>query len=310
MRKALILFISALVVLFAFSSCSEPSGIGALEEIEYEQWYWDAEEGQASPFPKKTSDYTIVSSGTTEWKNGTYVVTRDVKIKSRVTVVGSVDLIICNGVKLEIPKGIEVEEYDSLSIYGQDNGIGKLVIDNCADGDAGIGNGGNAGTSIVHCANIDVTGGSNCAAIGGGPNSENAIDFTFYSGIINAVGGSRGAGIGGGKDGSGGDVTIYGGRITATGTDGGAGIGGGNHGAGGRLTIYKSVSLDANGSDGAKGMGGGSESDYHGYLDADASGVPVIIQMSDDSSYSAPTLFDDAKPDVRKQYMRRVPVPE
>ncbi len=306
MRKALIVFISAIAVLFAFSACGEPSGIGAMDEIEYEQWYWDAEEGQASPLPKKTSDYTVVGSSTTEWKNGTYVVTKDVEIGSRVEVTGSVDLIICSGVSLKVPKGIDVDEYDSLSIYGQENGIGKLVIDNCAAGDAGIGNGGNAGTVVVHCADITVTGGSNCAAIGGGPNCQNAIDFTLYSGTVNAVGGSKGAGIGGGKDGDGGDVMIYGGKITATGTDGGAGIGGGYNGAGGYVTIYKAIELTANGSDDAIGIGRGAGSKGDGYLNPEASGTPVIIEMSDNSSFEPHSYFSIDAPEERAQYMKRV----
>ena len=60
---------------------------------------------------------TEVTSATTEWENGTYVVTATTTISSRITVTGTVNLIIFDGATLTAEKGITVSDDNTLNIY-------------------------------------------------------------------------------------------------------------------------------------------------------------------------------------------------
>ena len=62
--------------------------------------------------------YTSVTSGSTSWTEGWYIVESDVTIGSRITVSGTVHLILADGLTLTAPKGIEVAKGNSLTIYG------------------------------------------------------------------------------------------------------------------------------------------------------------------------------------------------
>ena len=193
----------------------------------------------------------VITETSTSWDssgNSWYVVDTSVTISTRVTVTGSVHLILMDDTELTIEGGIQVEDPNSLTIYGQSEGTGQLTATGSGGAAAGIG--GDAGIG------------------GNGGNSRdggNGGSVTIHGGTVTAIGGSGknggGAGIGGGgggaesyhtgyKGGSSQSVIIYGGTVNATGgnsgsntTDerggGGAGIGGG--GAGG---ISESNTID------------------------------------------------------------------
>jgi hypothetical protein len=213
---------------------------------------------------------TSVDSGTTVLSTGTYIVNQNVEISNRITVSGDVNLILADGYTLNAGKGINVSEGNSLTIYGQTNQTGALIIESVDEKNAGIGgNGvvggddltGTAGT-ITICGGTVTAKGGNCAAgIGGGYKGAGGT-ISIIGGTVTAVGGENAAGIGGGVNGaSGGTVTISGGTVTATGGEydgktGGAGIGGGFCDSGGTVTISGGTVIATGGSTGA-GIGGG-----------------------------------------------------
>ena len=223
---------------------------------------------------KETDEYTSVTSGSTAWSAGWYVVDSDVTISSRVTVTGDVHLILCDSANLTASGGINVIEGNSLTIYAQStgDGMGQLsatattTSDDrsaagiggyyCAGGEitinggavtatggyygAGIGGGhyGSGGAITINGGSVTATGGGSGAGIGGGNQGANGGIITINGGTVTANGGSYGAGIGGGAvEGAGGTITINGGSVTANGGNYGAGIGGGHEGAGGAITI-------------------------------------------------------------------------
>lgn len=162
-----------------------------------------------------TNEYTPIDENCCLWQNGTYVVTGDVTLNGSASVVGTVNLILCDGAKLTVTgcnegeAAIYVPEGNTLNIYGQKGSSGKLTV----------------------------TGGDYAAGIGGSDIeifpalSNNCGNINIYGGVINAVGGNGGAGIGGGWGGSAGSVVIYGGTVTAEGDKFfGAGIGAGEEG--------------------------------------------------------------------------------
>ena len=185
---------------------------------------------------KQTCDSaTVVTETDTAWgasdsQEHWYVVNSNVTINTRVTVTGDVHLILEDGCSLTVNGGINATDTNSLTIYGQSGGTGKLTA----------------------------TGGGFQAGIGGNSNQSGTI--TINGGTVTATGGDGGAGIGGGNGGNGGNITINGGTVTATGSttpySGSAGIGGGGvYGSGG--TIIRGGTVIANGAGGA-GIGGGS----------------------------------------------------
>lgn len=211
-------------------------------------------------------EMVVVEDETTSW-NGEggeawYVVNEDAEIDERVEVSGTVNLVLCDGATLTAEKGIHVTGENSLTIYGQEAGDGKIEVganDNQAaiggnidepggiltiNGGtidvkggvdaAGIGGGfgsnGTGGYITINNGNVYAKGGSQAAGIGGGAHAggtENAEKIIINGGMIEATGGGYGAGIGGGRNQNGGCIEINGGCITATGINGGAGIGSG-----------------------------------------------------------------------------------
>ncbi len=176
----------------------------------------------------------------TEWNDGWYAVTQDVVYENRVSAVGEVNLILCDGATLTAKKGIVVNETDSLTIWQQEEGTGALIASS-EYGNAAIGGdaGHSAGTINVYGGNItanSVTLGDCGAGIGGGRYG-NGGTVCIYGGTVTTTGGTGGAGIGGGMNGAGGSVLITGGTVTASSKEMAAGIGGGKYGAGGSIRI-------------------------------------------------------------------------
>ena len=232
----------------------------------------------------------VITETSTSWGssgNSWYVVNTSVTISTRVTVTGSVHLILMDNTELTIEGGIQVEDPNSLTIYGQSGGTGQLTATGSGGAAAGIG--GDAGI-----------GGNG----GNGGDGGNGGSVTIHGGTVTAIGGSGknggGAGIGGGgggaesyhtgyKGGSSQSVIIYGGTVNATGGNsesniiyerggGGAGIGGGGGGIsesntiGGTVLIY-SGTVNATGGnsyqhDGGSGIGGSQVTIYNGRVDA------------------------------------------
>ncbi len=197
--------------------------------------------GTTSTETKAQNEYTVVEGNESEvlWKpdqNTTekwYVVTSDVEIKGRITVNGTVNLILCDGKTLKASKGITVSSGNTLNIYGQDKGTGELVANDADANSAAIGGDYGSDGSNRNCGTIIINGGKITAT-----SEETSYDYGYKN---------YGAGIGGGSNGNGGTITINGGYVTATSTAGkiynerivsyGAGIGGGYEGSGGLITI-------------------------------------------------------------------------
>lgn len=171
-----------------------------------------------------------------------YTMSSSTSINTRITVTGSVTLLLTDGMTLNAQKGITVADTNALTI----DGTGTLT----ATGDshqAGIGGeeNGTGGVITINGGTVTATGGDSGSGIGGGRQGNGGL-VTINGGDITATGGVGGAGIGGGTrsystKGNGGTVIINGGIITAktntTGLAHGAGIGGGASGDGGQVTI-------------------------------------------------------------------------
>ena len=220
----------------------------------------------ASGATQTVASATSVTSSSTTWSAGWYVVDSAVTISSRITVSGAVNLILADGKTLTASAGITVTGSNSLTIYAQSTGtnMGKLsasATDSSQDAGIGGGNNQSGGTITINGGSVMATGVNRSAGIGGG-NNQSGGTITINGGTVTANGGLYAAGIGGGDSGSGGAITINGGAVTAQGGGSGAGIGGGYSGASGAIAITGGT-VTANGnvggesSDGGAGIGGG-----------------------------------------------------
>lgn len=259
--------------------------------------YFCDENGVRCDIPQ---EMVVTENGSTAWNGGDgdvwYVVTENVEIGERVEVSGAVNLVLCDGVTLTAEKGIHVTGENSLTIYGQEAGDGRIyataIEEQAAIGGnidepggiltinggtidvkggvdaAGIGGGfgsnGTGGYITINNGNVYAKGGSQAAGIGGGAHAggtENAEKIIINGGMIEATGGGYGAGIGGGRNQNGGCIEINGGCITATGVNGGAGIGSGAGRNGDNVITISGGKIYANGSffnnRSSAGIGGG-----------------------------------------------------
>lgn len=208
--------------------------------VKYISYTYDTTNGLQSE-TKICGSSKVVSSNDNSWGSGWYVVSGDVACNNRITVSGTVNLILLDGCTLNAKKGIELTNGNTLNIFAQSDGA-------------------NAGKLKANATNE-----KNCAGIGGDSNLVSGGTVTIYGGAVEAHGGEEGAGIGGGGGGgSGGKVTIYGGTVEAHGGEDGAGIGGGWNGSGGKVTIYGGVVV-AYGNHGA-GIGVGRKDSNNGTL--------------------------------------------
>ena len=195
---------------------------------------------------------------------GWYAVEGTVTGDNRIEVQGTVNLILEDGCSFTVNGGIEVNEGNALTIWGQQKGNGKLKAQNVVKYCAGIGGGNNisGGNITINGGIIQSEGRLRGAGIGGGDRGAGGI-ITINNGEIQSKGGRGGAGIGGGGSGAGGTITINAGKIQSEGGYLGAGIGGGVNAAGGTITmnggeITASGETKENGQSGlAAGIGGG-----------------------------------------------------
>jgi hypothetical protein len=193
----------------------------------------------------QTVNATVIDSSVTTLTSGWYVAKGTVST-GKITISGDVKLILADGASLTATSnsvndaGIRVTTSNSLTIFGQTNGTGKL---SAKGGSYGAGIGGNlndtSGTINIYGGTVEAIGQAG-AGIGGGENGY-AGTININGGIIFASGGYSGPGIGNGYGASfnsgSGTVNIYGGTITALSTIG-SGIGGGSDNSAGTVRIY------------------------------------------------------------------------
>jgi len=150
--------------------------------------------------------FTTVTSSTTTWEAGTYVVEGQVTISGMIDLKGDVDLIIKDGAKLTVNSYIN-GDFKNLSIYGQAKKTGQLVV-NCSNNHAISG----LSTLEVHSAEVTATASGNHSH--GGISS---IDkFNVYGGLVDAKTTAADGGYGISLSG-GGSMDIYGGEVKAEG---------------------------------------------------------------------------------------------
>ena len=165
---------------------------------------WDADQKKlvATDIPEGA---TPMTSSTTAWA-GTYVVEGDVEINANITLSGNVDLIIKDGAKLTAKQIYGSSSKYNLSIYGQANKTGQLVVNSSNDQDAIAG----ITTLEVHSAKVTATSSS-----GGCSGFYEISTFNVYGGSVDGENtGSDGYGILLKKNGS---MNIYGGDAKAVG---------------------------------------------------------------------------------------------
>ena len=291
----------ALVLVFALAFGGNVPAFAA--SVSYVNRTTDAN-GKVTETNETCTNYTVVASDTMKWSDGWYVVNSEVTIGSRVTVSGTVYLILCDGATLTVNGGITLTSGQSLTIYGQTGDTGTLTVSAVEDDMAGIGGAGqgkSGGTITIKGGTVNTTGGRWAAGIGGGGRLEQ-VSFggvggttNIYGGTVNTTGGIWAAGIGGGDYGAGGTTNIYGGMINATGTNGGAGIGSGYKGVGGTTNIYGGT-VNATGSGGGAGIGSGYEGNggttniYGGTVNATSNNDGPGIGDGKDASGGTTTL--------------------
>ncbi len=189
---------------------------------------------------KTVSDYKVLetTNRSLNLSDNWYVVFGDVNINTRITVNGTVNLLICDGASLNATKGITVNNGKTLNIYGQSNDSGVLTATADVTNYAGIGGAGDRSCGIINIsgATVNATGAENGAGIGSGTGTVGGT-VRIYGGNVNATGGQYAAAIGSGNTGASGQITIYGGTVNAIAGSGAAGIGAGYSGGAGTITI-------------------------------------------------------------------------
>ena len=147
---------------------------------------------------------TKVTSSTTTWSAGTYVVEGQVDIDGTIELSGAVELIIKDGAKLTVYGQIDGGT-NKLYIYGQAGMSGELVVNNSDDNAIS-----DLSTLEVHSAKVKAT--SSCDYHGG---IVSIVAFNVYDGSVEAKGtAANGYGI---HLNEGGSMNIYGGEVKAEG---------------------------------------------------------------------------------------------
>ena len=253
-----------------------PGTAWAVDSVSYVEYSWNEGTSTLTSETKSVTDYTTVTSSTTTWTDGWYVVSGNVSSTNDITITvsGTVNLILPAGSSLTLSYGsISINDNSTLNIYGQESGSGTLTL-------GGYGRSTSSGISLGSGSALNIHGGT-ITATGRCYNSAGAapgIDvgtstLTVYGGEVTAEAGTYssagyGAGIRVVTDGT---VNIHGGTVTATGASfastndyPGAGIGGsGSNGETCGTVTITGGTVTANGGDGyqqraAAGIGGGA----------------------------------------------------
>lgn len=171
---------------------------------------------------EKTTAAEPLTSDMIALESGWYAVDSDLSFSERIDCSGDVHLILCDGSTLTARRGVGVNRYGSITIYGQRGGTGALTIDSTDWKNAGIG--GQDCVVTINGGTISAKGGYGAAGIGGDEYRSGTV--IINGGTVNAEGGRYGSGIGGGSYRSG-TVTINGGTISVKAGDYVTGIGSG-----------------------------------------------------------------------------------
>lgn len=236
MKKRIMAMLICMTMLFALLPCFTITASAASNVP-----YVDAKGIAQTPIANATD----ITSSTTTWKNGWYYASGNVTISKRVTVSGTVNLILADGANLTINGGISVLSGNAIIIWGQSGGTGKLTA-----------NGGTRQTGI---------GSHNDAAAG---------NITINGGNITANGGagkdlSAPTAIGGARNGKAGAITINGGNVTANGKE--------NNGIGNAATTWGGGPITITGGViTTNGLGATNSVQSAGMVNVKISGCPII----------------------------------
>ena len=199
--------------------------------------YLDADGSEQS-----VSDYTVMTSSTTQLTTGWYIVNANLTISSRIVVQQDADvhLILCDDKTLTAKAGISVTSSNNgkLTIYAQSTGSSMGVLSATTQKKknyAPIGGYGNK-TETSHAGTITINGGkitattqsAKCVAAIGGSTKGGAGNITINGGIVEAIvtdtANSPHSALGFGFNGNAqnGTVTINGGKVTVTGPTSGS----------------------------------------------------------------------------------------
>lgn len=240
-----------------FENCVCTACGAEMLEVKYIDRSWDNTKKQVvSVESDEPVDALVITKDTVELFGGWYVVSKNTENKNRIVVKGTVNdptnIILMDGVKLDVKYGIEVANEFVLNIYTQNNDTGEIA----AGSNIGGGKKTRGGTITVNGGTVTAVGGTFAAGIGGGGDKGHGGRFTMNGGTVTATS-HMGAGIGGGDGGVGGIITINGGTVTAKSDNAGAGIGCGDRMSGGTITINGGT-VTATSKNGA-GIGGGNQ---------------------------------------------------
>jgi hypothetical protein len=189
---------------------------------------WDANQKELVPveIPETAIKVPSVNSDI-NCPAGTYVVEGEVTIGGEITLTGDVNLIIKDGAKLTVNQIYGGSSKYNLSIYGQANQTGQLVVNN-STGDAIS----MITTLEVHSCQVTATSSANNS---GG--FYNITTFNVYGGSVDAenTGSTNGYGI---KLANNGSMNIYGGDVKAVGKGGDTDYSYGITGSSSTVTVY------------------------------------------------------------------------
>ena len=196
---------------------------GGAEPVDNTYQKWDADQKKlvATDIPAEVTTVQNANADV-EWTAGTYVVEGNVTIGGTISLLGDVNLIIKDGAKLIVNNNYIVGYSNyNLSIFGQSNQTGELVVNSSLDPIEDI------KTLEVHSAKVKATAsGDNCDGF------YNIQTFNVYGGSVDAEStGTNGNGI---LLYSSGSMNIYGGDVKALGKGNKFGIAG-NHTT---VTVY------------------------------------------------------------------------
>ena len=183
----------------------------------------------------RMSDLTDNGNGVTlsgSTNGGWYVVDKNLTFNKRITISGTVNIILMDNTRLTANKGIYVPYNTTLHIWAQSadpNDLGCIVATANEKNYAGIGGhrGSGAGLLYFHGGACSGIGGENAAGINGAAYFGENYSVNIYGGNVFGIGGDYGAGIGGGFTGMCGSILITGGTVIGIGGINAAGIGSG-----------------------------------------------------------------------------------
>ena len=226
---------------------------------------------------KKRINQDFKQSLTITWENGTYIAGSDITVNDQqydhpVEVSGNVKLILADGVTLNVPKGIHVNQGATLSVYAQEKGTGRLI----ATGGYEV-----TGSNYIATAGIGARYTRSYIYENSQYEYENYGTINVYGGNIEAHGTSDfpTAGIGGSASQSSGIITINGGTVTANGSYSSSDIGCGSASfynvTDNDMVIINDGNITANGMASSFGIGSCNGSDVS---------IPVSLRWKDQNT--------------------------